>query len=84
MDILIITGGIILSYVVFLLITCWVARMMFPKIEIKDEDLVDIEDLKKLKNQLMRRSRSRSHERTQVWLKSAQRLESNPQLWQKV
>lgn len=84
MEILIITGGIVVSYVVFIMITCWVARMMFPKIEIKEEDLVDIEDLKKLKAQLMRRSRSRAQEKAQSWLRSAQRLESNPQLWQKV
>lgn len=85
MEILMIIGGIVLSYVVFVLITCWVARMMFPKIEITDDDLLDFEGLRRLRSQIARREdNSRAQISSQGWLKSQPGLKSNPQLWSKV
>lgn len=57
MDAVIIIGGVLLSYLVFVLITFWVARMLFPKIEISDDDLIDVENIKKLKNQFFKKHR---------------------------
>lgn len=40
MDALIIILGIIFAYVAFVTITIGLARIMFPKIEIKDDELI--------------------------------------------
>jgi hypothetical protein len=53
MDALIIILGIILAYVAFVTITIALARIMFPKIEIKDSELIG-EGLVKLTDKMKR------------------------------
>ena len=59
MEAVVIVLGIVFSYLVFIMLTFWVAKKMFPKIEINDDDLIDLEGIrKKLKNQFTRKRAS--------------------------
>lgn len=80
MEILMIVVGILLAYVVFVLVTCWLARVMFPKIEIEDEDLLDVSAFKKLKQQFTRTSGARKTLNTsRPMFKQLREMKSNPQ-----
>lgn len=59
-DILLIIGGIVFSYLVFVFITFGLARLLFPKIEIED-DILNMEHVRRLKHNFSRKRRQYSH-----------------------
>jgi hypothetical protein len=60
MDALIIICGIILAYIAFVTITIALARIMFPKIEIDDRELIG-EGIVKFADNVKKKVRSKIH-----------------------